>query len=205
MVNLTKLPYAYNALEPVIDEKTMIIHHDKHHAAYVNNLNTVFEKYPELEKKTVESLLQNLQTLPEPIQITVRNHGGGHSNHQQFWEILQPVANSESRPVGKLLTALEETFTTFDSFKTAFVKAGMSRFGSGWVWLVLKDASLSIVTTPNQDSPYMESSLPIMGIDIWEHAYYLSYQNRREEYLQNMFNILNWTEISKRYNNGKHT
>jgi Fe-Mn family superoxide dismutase len=195
---LPALPYAYNALEPHIDEQTMRIHHDKHHQAYVNNLNTALESASDLQKKSVEELLTNLDAVPESIRMAVRNNGGGHYNHTLFWEIMAP--GGSGTPLGALATAIDNTFKGFDSFKEQFNKAGVGRFGSGWVWLTMdKNGALAIESTPNQDSPVSAGKMVILGNDVWEHAYYLTYQNRRPDYLAAWWNVLNWTEVGKRY------
>ncbi|KAF3891145.1 superoxide dismutase [Tolypothrix bouteillei VB521301] len=197
-MQLPPLPYSYNALEPHIDAKTMQFHHDKHHATYVKNLNAALNKHPELKGKSVEALLRNLNNLPEDIRTTVRNNGGGHANHAMFWRIMKPKGGGE--PTGAIASAIKESFGSFASFKKQFNEAGVGRFGSGWVWLVrTKDGNLAVMTTPNQDSPIVEGNYPIMGNDIWEHAYYLKYQNRRADYLKAWWNVLNWDEINKRF------
>ena len=195
---LPPLPYAYNALEPHIDERTMQFHHDKHHAAYVKGLNAVVEKYPQLQGKTAEALLMNLSSLPEDVRTSVRNNGGGHINHTMFWEIMGPKAGGE--PTGELATAIQKSFGSFAEFKKQFNEAGTKRFGSGWAWLVkTKDGKLQITSTANQDNPLMEGLYPIMGNDVWEHAYYLLYQNRRADYLQAWWNVVNWKAVNDRY------
>src|SRR5512140_2699477 len=194
---LPKLPYSVDALEPYIDAQTMTIHHDKHHQAYVTNLNAAIEKHPELGKKSLEDLLSNLNAVPEDIRMAVRNHGGGTWNHKLFWEIMAPKAGGA--PNAELQKALAAAFGLFDSFKTEFENAANTRFGSGWAWLVRKDDKLSIVSTANQDNPYPDGLIPIMGIDVWEHAYYLKYQNRRPEYVSNWWNVVNWETVADRY------
>jgi superoxide dismutase, Fe-Mn family len=194
---LPPLTYDYNALEPHIDAATMKFHHDKHHAAYVKNLNAAVNKYPELKTKSVEQLLTSLSTLPKDIQTTVRNNGGGHYNHTMFWRIMGP--KSGGSPTGSIATAIKSQFGTFDTFKTQFNEAGTKLFGSGWVWLVNDKNKLKIITTPNQDSPIAQGLYPIMGNDVWEHAYYLNYQNRRPDYLSAWWNVINWTEVNKRF------
>ncbi|MBW4612361.1 MAG: superoxide dismutase [Desmonostoc vinosum HA7617-LM4] len=197
-IQLPPLPYANNALEPYIDARTMQFHHDKHHATYVKNLNAALDKYPELKSKSVEELLQNLNTVPKDIQKVVQNSGGGHVNHSMFWKIMKPKGGGE--PTGNIATAINQNFGSFAAFKKQFNEAGASRFGSGWVWLVRnKDGKLEITTTPNQDTPLSEGKYPIMGNDVWEHAYYLKYQNRRADYLDAWWNVLNWDEINKRF------
>ncbi|GAC1470608.1 MAG: superoxide dismutase [Chamaesiphon sp.] len=195
---LPPLPYDYKALEPHIDASTMRFHHDKHHAAYVKNLNAAVDKYPQLKSKSAEELLAELNSLPEDIRTTVRNNGGGHVNHTMYWEIMSP--NGGGEPKGAIADAIKQTFGTFDNFKKQFNEAGNKRFGSGWAWLVrTKDGKLMVLSTANQDSPLMEHSYPIMGNDVWEHAYYLKYQNRRGDYLNAWWNVVNWDEINKRF------
>jgi superoxide dismutase, Fe-Mn family len=195
---LPALPYAFDALEPFIDSTTMQIHHDKHHAAYVTNLNGAMEKHPELAGKSLESLLKDLAAVPEDVRTVVRNHGGGTWNHAMFWEIMAPKAGGE--PSGALADAIAGSFGSFANFKTDFEKAANGRFGSGWAWLVKKsDGGLSIVSTANQDNPMSDGLSPVMGLDVWEHAYYLKYQNRRAEYVTNWWNVVNWTEVSRRF------
>lgn len=191
------LTYDYNALEPHIDAATMKFHHDKHHAAYVKNLNTAVNKYPQLKTKTVEQLLTNLDKLPKDIQTTVRNNGGGHFNHSMYWQIMGPKAGGA--PTGAIAAAIATQFGSYDTFKTQFNEAGTKLFGSGWVWLVTDRNKLKIMTTPNQDSPISQGLYPIMGNDVWEHAYYLTYQNRRPEYLAAWWNVINWTEVNNRF------
>lgn len=194
---LPPLPYAYNALAKVIDAETMKLHHDKHHAAYVKNLNDALKYYPDLQKRSVEELLSDLDRLPEKIRTKVRNNGGGHLNHTMFWQIMSPAGGGQ--PTGAIASEINQTFGSFDAFKKKFNEAGSDRFGSGWVWLVRNpQGQLEIITTLNQDSPIMAGFYPIMGNDVWEHAYYLKYQNRRAEYLNNWWNIVNWTEVNKR-------
>ena len=195
---LPPLPYDYTALEPHIDEQTMRIHHDKHHQAYVNNLNTALESAPALQSKSVEELLTNLDAVPEAIRMAVRNNGGGHYNHTLFWEIMAP--GGSSTPIGALASAIDNAFKGFDAFKEQFNKAGVGRFGSGWAWLTMdKSGALAIESTPNQDSPVSTGKIVILGNDVWEHAYYLKYQNRRPDYLAAWWNVVNWTEVGKRY------
>jgi len=199
---LPPLPYDYKALEPHIDAATMRFHHDKHHAAYVKNLNDAAKKYSQLKSKSAEQLLQNLSSLPEEIRTTVRNNGGGHVNHTMFWEIMSPDGGGE--PTGAIAKAIKETFGSFDTFKQQFNEAGMKRFGSGWAWLVrTKDGKLQVMSTLNQDSPLMEGMYPIMGNDVWEHAYYLKYQNKRADYLTAWWNVVNWREVNKRFEQAK--
>ncbi len=194
---LPKLPYAVDALEPYIDAQTMTIHHDKHHQAYVTNLNAAIEKHPELAGKSLEDLLKDLNAVPEDIRTAVRNNGGGTWNHDMFWQIMGPKAGGA--PKGELAKALDSTFGSFDTFKSELEKAGMGRFGSGWAWLVKKGSGLAIVSTANQDNPMSEGMTPIMGVDVWEHAYYLKYQNRRAEYLTNWWNTVNWDAVAARF------
>lgn len=195
---LPPLPYAYNALEPHIDQRTMQLHHDKHHATYVKNLNEAIARYPNLNGKSAEDLLRNLNSVPEAIRTTVRNNGGGHVNHSMFWRIMGPQAGGE--PTGEIATAIARTFGSFADFKKQFNDAGAKRFGSGWVWLIRNKAGkLEIATTPNQDSPLMDGNYPILGNDVWEHAYYLLYQNRRADYLSAWWNVVNWQEVNQRY------
>jgi Fe-Mn family superoxide dismutase len=194
---LPKLPYAVDALEPYIDAQTMTIHHDKHHQAYVTNLNGALDKHPELASKSLEDLLMDLNSVPEDIRMVVRNHGGGTWNHSMFWEIMGPKAGGA--PGGELARAIDSAFGSFDAFKSEFEKAANGRFGSGWAWLVKKGNGVAIVSTANQDNPMSENMTPIMGIDVWEHAYYLKYQNRRAEYVTNWWNVVNWNAVAARY------
>jgi Fe-Mn family superoxide dismutase len=195
---LPPLPYPSNALEPHIDQQTMEIHHGKHHNAYVTNLNKALEGQPDLQNKSLEELLTSINTLPSSIQNAVRNNGGGHSNHSMFWQIMSP--NGGGAPSGDLATAINSAFGSFDAFKEQFAAAGVGRFGSGWAWLVVApDGSLSISSTPNQDTPIMEGKTPILGLDVWEHAYYLKYQNRRPDYIAAWWNVVNWAEVARRY------
>ncbi|MFN8499442.1 MAG: superoxide dismutase [Anaerolineae bacterium] len=194
---LPPLPYPYDALEPHIDTMTMQIHHDKHHQAYVTNLNNAIAGNAELEAISIEQLLASLDKVPEGIRMAVRNNGGGHANHTMFWEIMGP--NGGGAPSGALGQAIDAAFGSFDAFKTQFADAGVKRFGSGWAWLVNDGGKLAIVSTPNQDTPLMEGKTPIMGVDVWEHAYYLKYQNRRPDYLNAWWNVVNWDEVARRY------
>jgi len=195
---LKPLAYDYNALEPYIDEATMHLHHDKHLLAYVNNLNAALENYPELHNKTLEELLSNIHALPNEIQTKVRNNGGGVFNHNLYFDLMAP--NSPKKPVGKLAEAIDATFGSFEKFKETFKKAAMDRFGSGWAWLVAdKDNKLMILSTPNQDVPLNLEVKPILAIDVWEHAYYLKYQNRRAEYIDNFFEVINWEKANELY------
>ena len=195
---LPKLGYAYDALEPHIDARTMEIHHSKHHNTFVTNLNGAVEKTPELAGKSLETLLSDLNAVPEGVRMVVRNHGGGTFNHNLFWEIMGP--NAGGAPKGELAKAIDASFTSFDAFKAEFEKAATTRFGSGWAWLVKKGSGLAVVSTANQDSPLSEGLSPILGIDVWEHAYYLKYQNRRPEYITAFWNVINWDAVASRYN-----
>ena len=194
--SLPPLPYDAAALEPHIDAQTMQIHHGKHHAAYVNNLNAALEKHPDLAGKSVEDLIKNLATVPEDIRTAVRNNGGGHVNHTMFWQIMGP--GKGGAPSGAAGEAITSAFGSFDSFKEQMNKGGVGRFGSGWVWLVSNGGKLAVESTANQDSPLMEGKKPLLGLDVWEHAYYLKYQNRRPDYLDAWWNVVNWAEINKR-------
>ena len=193
---LPPLPYKFDALEPWIDAKTMEIHHGKHHQAYTDKLNAALEKHPEIERP-IEDMLKNLDSLPEDIRTAVRNHGGGYYNHGLFWTYLSP--NSEPSPKNELLAAIDHTFSNFEMFQTKFTEAALNHFGSGWAWLVQDQSDIKIVTTSNQDSPLSQGLEPILGIDVWEHAYYLKYQNRRVEYLAAFWHIVNWTQIEKNF------
>jgi len=195
---LPPLPYDYKALEPHIDEQTMRIHHDKHHAAYVNNLNAALEPHGDLQAKSLDQLIAKLDAVPEAIRTAVRNNGGGHHNHTLFWEIMAPGGANE--PEGKLADAIKKTFGGVGQFKEVFAKACATRFGSGWGWLVKnKDGSLEVYSTANQDSPVMEGRTPLLGCDVWEHAYYLKYQNRRPDYVAAWWNVVNWTDVGRRF------
>ncbi|MBF4500200.1 superoxide dismutase [Savagea sp. SN6] len=194
---LPELPYAYDALEPHIDARTMEIHHTKHHNTYVTNVNAALEGHEDLASKSVEELISNMDAIPEDIRTAVRNNGGGHANHSLFWEILSP--NGGGQPTGALADEINEKWGSFDAFKEEFGKAATTRFGSGWAWLVLDNGKLDIMSTPNQDSPLMEGKTPILGLDVWEHAYYLNYQNRRPDYIGAFWNVVNWDEVAKRY------
>ncbi|MBF6590735.1 MAG: superoxide dismutase [Ktedonobacterales bacterium] len=199
---LPPLPYDYNALEPYIDEETMHLHHDKHHQAYVNNLNAALEGQSQLASLPVEELMRRMNDVPENIRTAVRNNGGGHVNHSMYWQIMKP--NGGGQPTGALADAINQTFGSLDTLKSQFNDAGTKRFGSGWAWLVVNPSGqLQVTSTANQDSPLMEGLFPVMGNDVWEHAYYLKYQNRRPEYLAAWWNTLNWDEIAKRYERGK--
>jgi superoxide dismutase, Fe-Mn family len=196
------LPYAYDALEPYIDKQTMEIHHDKHHAAYVTNLNKALEPHPDLQSKTLEELLVNqCAIVPENIRTAVRNNAGGAINHTMFWEIMGPKAGGP--PTGNLAAAINSTFGSFDAFKEKFNAAGATRFGSGWAWLIKSGGKLEINSSANQDSPIMDGHHPVMGLDVWEHAYYLKYQNRRPEYMAAWWNVVNWHEVEKRFNSAR--
>jgi Fe-Mn family superoxide dismutase len=192
---LPPLPYAFDALEPYIDAKTMEIHHDKHHNAYVTNLNKALESAPDLQSLSVENLLAQISKVPETIRTAVRNNGGGHMNHSMFWKIMKKGGGGE--PKGRVAEAIQSTFGSFADFKTKFSQAGVTRFGSGWAWLLVKDGKLSVESTPNQDNPVMSGGKPVMGLDVWEHAYYLKYQNRRPDYIEAWWNVVNWDEIEK--------
>jgi superoxide dismutase, Fe-Mn family len=203
---LPPLPYDYNALEPYIDTQTMQLHHDKHHQTYVTNLNNALQgldaQYSHLTSLSVDDLMRRINDVPENIRTTVRNNGGGHSNHSMFWQIMGP--NGGGQPSGNLAHAIEQTFGSFDQFKAAFTDAGAKRFGSGWAWLVLdRNGKLQVISTANQDSPLMEGLYPVMGNDVWEHAYYLKYQNRRPEYLNAWWNVVNWDAVGKRYDQAR--
>ena len=195
------LPYSFDALEPYIDAKTMEIHHDKHHGAYVTNLNKALDGHADLQAKSLEDLLKSLDSIPENIRAAVRNNAGGHWNHSFFWQILAPSAGGA--PTGKLADDINATFGSFDAFKEKFNATGISRFGSGWAWLISKDGKLEISSTPNQDNPLMDvaevKGTPLLGVDVWEHAYYLKYQNRRAEYLGAFWNVVNWEKVGARY------
>ena len=193
---LAPLPYAFDALEPHIDTQTMQIHHGKHHAAYVNNLNAALEKHPELQGKSAEDLIKDLNAIPEAIRTAVRNNGGGHVNHTMFWQLMGP--NVGGAPTGKVADAINGAFGSFDAFKEQMNKGGATRFGSGWVWLVDNGGKLVVESTANQDNPMMEGKRPIMGIDVWEHAYYLKYQNRRPDYLAAWWSVVNWDAVAGR-------
>lgn len=192
---LPNLPYAYDALEPHIDKETMNIHHTKHHNTYVTNLNAALEGNEELLAKSVEEVIANLDAVPEAARTAVRNNGGGHANHTLFWSILSP--NGGGAPTGELADAINSKFGSFDNFKAEFAKAATTRFGSGWAWLVVNNGELEITSTPNQDSPLMEGKTPVLGLDVWEHAYYLNYQNRRPDYINAFWNVVNWDEVAK--------
>ena len=194
---LPALPYSFNALEPHIDARTMEIHHDKHHAAYVANLNKALEGHSDLQSMSITELLGNLGRVPESIRAAVRNNGGGHFNHTMFWTLMK--AGGGGQPSGKLGDAIKSTFGSFDDFKTKLSQAGVTRFGSGWAWLFVKAGKLEIGSTPNQDSPIMEGGKPILGVDVWEHAYYLQYQNRRPDYITGWWNVVNWDRVAENF------
>ncbi|MBP6789541.1 MAG: superoxide dismutase [Candidatus Promineofilum sp.] len=195
---LPSLPYPEDALEPHIDARTMSIHHDKHHAAYTNNLNSALEGHADLAGKSIEALLGDLNAVPEAIRTAVRNNGGGYANHNLFWEIMAPGGGGE--PTGDLAAAINDTFGSFTAFKEQFAKAATTRFGSGWAWLYVgQGGKLAIGSTPNQDTPLMEGNTPLLGLDVWEHAYYLNYQNRRPDYITAWWNVVNWNAVAKRY------
>ena len=194
---LPPLPYAYNALEPHIDARTMEIHHTKHHQTYINNVNTALEKHPDLAKKSIEDLMRGLSSVPEDIRTAVRNNGGGHANHTLFWTIMKPAGGGQ--PSGEVGTAITSTFGSFDNFKAEVTKAATGRFGSGWAWLSVDKGKLKVESTANQETPLSEGRTPIFGIDVWEHAYYLHYQNRRPDYLNAFWNVVNWNEVNNRF------
>jgi Fe-Mn family superoxide dismutase len=198
---LPQLPYAEDALEPHIDKETMNIHHTRHHNTYVTNLNNALAGNEELLSKSVEEVISNLDAVPEAARTAVRNNGGGHANHSLFWQILSP--NGGGAPTGELADAISSKFGSFESFKEEFAKAATTRFGSGWAWLAVSGGELEVSSTPNQDSPLMEGKTPILGLDVWEHAYYLKYQNKRPDYISSFWNVVNWDEVSKRYNQAK--
>jgi len=199
---LPPLAYPYNALEPHIDARTMEIHHTKHHQAYINNVNKALEGKADLQAKTVEQLIANINAIPEDIRNVVRNNGGGHANHTFFWTIIGP--NAGGQPKGEVAAAINASFGSFDALKEKFAQAATTRFGSGWAWVtVAKGGKLEVSSTPNQDSPLMEGKTPILGIDVWEHAYYLHYQNRRPDYIAAFWNVVNWQEVEKRFNTAK--
>ncbi|WP_456274028.1 superoxide dismutase SodA [Bacillus sp. AK031] len=198
---LPQLPYAYDALEPHIDKETMNIHHTKHHNAYVTKLNDALQGNEELLSKSVEEVVANLDAVPEGARTAVRNNGGGHANHSLFWTVLSP--NGGGNPEGELADAISSKFGSFEKFKEEFAAAGAGRFGSGWAWLVVNNGELEVTSTLNQDSPLMDGKTPILGLDVWEHAYYLNYQNRRPDYINAFWNVVNWDEVSKRYSAAK--
>ncbi|MFD2171815.1 superoxide dismutase, partial [Tumebacillus lipolyticus] len=194
---LPALPYSNDALEPHFDAMTMEIHHDRHHATYVNNLNAALESHADLASKSIEELISNMDAIPEGIRTAVRNNGGGHANHSLFWEILSP--NGGGAPTGAVADAINSAFGSYDNFKAEFTKAATTRFGSGWAWLIVDGGKLAVTSTPNQDSPLMEGKTPILGLDVWEHAYYLKFQNKRPDYIGAFWNLINWDEVNKRF------
>ena len=196
MFTLPDLPYDFNALEPYIDARTMEIHHGKHHQAYIDNLNKALEKAPALQGKTIEEIVSNLRSAPEEVQTAIRNHGGGHYNHSMFWKVM--TGNGDGQPEGALLEKINASFGNFAAFKDKFSQAAITRFGSGWGWLSVDGkGGLVVHSTPNQDTPLMEGFKPILGVDVWEHAYYLLYQNRRPDYVQNFWNVINWEQVAQ--------
>ncbi len=196
MYTLPELPYAYKALEPHIDEQTMTIHHSKHHAGYVSKLNTALEGREDLANQDINTILSNLSQLPEEIRTAVQNNGGGHANHSLFW--LSLSAKAGGKPEGSLSDEIIASFGSFENFKKEFTNSALTRFGSGWAWLTLEQGELHVCSTPNQDTPIMKGNTPLLGIDVWEHAYYLKYQNRRAEYIEAWWNVVNWNEVQKR-------
>jgi len=202
---LAPLPYDYAALEPFIDAETMKLHHDKHHQAYINNVNAALEKHPELAAKSVDDLIKDLNAIPEDIRGVVRNNGGGHSNHSAFWKLMGPAGSAGigGAPTGDIAKQIAADFGDFDAFKKTFNETTAKQFGSGWGWLVFQGGKLKVITTPNQDSPLSQGLYPILGNDIWEHAYYLKYQNRRPDYLAAWWNVVNWAEVNKRFATAK--
>ncbi|OIJ22172.1 superoxide dismutase [Anaerobacillus alkalidiazotrophicus] len=198
---LPELPYSFDALTPHIDEETMKIHHGRHHNTYVTNLNNALEGHAELADKSLEELISDLDALPEAIRTAVRNNGGGHANHSLFWEVMSP--NGGGEPTGELANAITDAFGSFDAFKEEFAKAATTRFGSGWAWLIVDNGKVAVTSTPNQDTPIMDGKTPILGLDVWEHAYYLNYQNKRPDYISAFWNVVNWDEVSKRYSAAK--
>ncbi|MBM7569652.1 superoxide dismutase SodA [Aquibacillus albus] len=198
---LPELPYAYDALEPHIDKETMNIHHTKHHNTYVTKLNGALEGHSDLQDKSLEQLLSDLDSVPAEIRTAVRNNGGGHANHSLFWTLLSP--NGGGEPTGELASKINDKFGSFDKFKEEFAAAAAGRFGSGWAWLVVNNGEIEVTSTPNQDTPVMEGKTPILGLDVWEHAYYLNYQNRRPDYIAAFWNVVNWDEVSKLYEAAK--
>ncbi len=201
MFTLPELPYAYNALEPYIDEATMKIHHDLHHGTYVKNLNDALSGHDNLLSMPIEELLKNLASVPEAIRTKVRNNAGGHYNHSLFWTLMAPASSAGKEPTGKLLEALNSSFGSVEQFQEKFAAAGLGRFGSGWVWVTLENGTVKIEDSPNQDSPVMEGKKVILGLDVWEHAYYLKYQNKRADYIKAWWNVVNWNEVGKRFSN----
>lgn len=198
---LPELPYAYDALEPYIDVETMHFHHDKHHQAYVNNLNSTLENHPEWQEKSIEEILTHLEDLPKEIKGAVQNNGGGHYNHSLFWETTAP--NAGGNPTGEVKDAIEEAFGSFDNLKAEFKKAALGRFGSGWAWVVVDNGKLAVISTLNQDNPISDGKTPILGVDVWEHAYYLKYQNLRGDYVDAFWNVVNWDKVNELYKAAK--
>ena len=195
---LPKLPYNYDSLEPYIDSQTMEIHHSKHHQGYVTKLNSALEKHPDLQEKPLEDILKSIESVPSDIKVAVRNNGGGHYNHSLFWEIMGPAKNQ--KPDGELAEAISKNFGDFEKFKEEFSNGATGIFGSGWAWLVLSlSKDLKVITTSNQDNPIMNNQLPVLGLDVWEHAYYLKYQNKRPDYIQNWWNVVNWDKVDEKY------
>ena len=199
--SLPPLPYDYNALEPHIDAKTMEIHHTKHHQTYINNLNAALENHSDLQGKSLNDLISNLNTVPEDIRTAVRNNGGGHLNHSMFWTVMSPGGGGE--PSGDIGSAIDSAFGGFSDFQDAFAKAGATRFGSGWAWLCVDNGKLIVTSTPNQDNPITDGLIPILGLDVWEHAYYLNYQNKRPDYIKAWWNVVNWDQVSKNFSAAK--
>ena len=197
MFTLPKLPYSFDALEPHIDALTMEIHHTKHHQGYVDKLNTALEKYPDLQSRSINELLLDFSSIPEEIRSAVQNNGGGHANHSLFWSIM--TKPGENQPTGTILTAIDKAFSNFESFQEQFTTTASTRFGSGWAWLTVEKGDLHICSTPNQDTPLMDGNTPILGLDVWEHAYYLNYQNRRPDYISAFFNLINWNKVEEYY------
>jgi Fe-Mn family superoxide dismutase len=197
---LPTLPYAFNALEPHIDALTMEIHHDRHHATYINNLNAALEG-KDVAEQSIEELITDLDKLPESLRTVVRNNGGGHANHSLFWQILSP--NGGGAPTGEVVNAINDAFGSYDQLKAKFADAAVKRFGSGWAWVVVKNGNLEVTSTPNQDNPLMDGVTPILGLDVWEHAYYLKYQNKRPDYIAAFWNVINWDEVNKRFQAAK--
>ncbi|MFC4558827.1 superoxide dismutase [Virgibacillus kekensis] len=198
---LPELPYAYDALEPTIDKETMNIHHTKHHNTYVTKLNSALEGHSDLQNKSIEEIVSDLDSVPQDIRTAVRNNGGGHANHSLFWKVMSP--DGGGKPSGDLAKKIDDTFGSFDKFKEEFETAAKGRFGSGWAWLVVNNGELEVTSTPNQDSPLSEGKTPILGLDVWEHAYYLKYQNKRPDYASAFWNVVNWDEVNKNYNEAK--
>jgi len=192
---LEPLPYEYNALEPYFDEQTMKLHHDKHHQTYVDKLNVALEQHPDLQKKTVEELIKDLNKIPDAIRTAVKNHGGGHFNHSFWWPMLKKDVKLE----GEVLKAIESKFGSFDKFKEEFTKSALSVFGSGWAWLVLNNNNLEIMTTPNQDAPISQGKTPVLGVDMWEHSMYLKYQNRKNEFIEAFYKVINWNKVNENF------